>query len=117
MFLDPAEWQKTAKQLAPLGMLVGGKFAKVGRAAYGVGKAIIKPSPGTLGRSEVTLESMATLEEESGMADKRREFSDAKERKKDAQSLADIEYNMQQNQSQIGDGKLPVDEQMKKFGF
>ena len=60
---------------------------------------------------------MATIEEESGMADKRRAFSAAKERKEDAQSLADIEYDIQQNQSQIGDGKIPVDEQMKKFGF
>ena len=117
MFLDPEEWQKAAKQLAPLGMLVGGKFAKAGKLAYGVSKAIIKPSPGTLGRSEVTLESMATLEQQSGAAEKKAALAAASERKEDSQSLADIEYDMQQNQSQIGDGKLPVDEQMKKFGF
>ena len=33
------------------------------------------------------------------------------------QKMADIDYSMQQNESQIGDGKLPIEEQMKKFGF
>jgi hypothetical protein len=60
---------------------------------------------------------MATLEQQSGAAEKKAALAAASERKEDSQSLADIEYDMQQNQSQIGDGKLPVDEQMKKFGF
>jgi hypothetical protein len=75
-----------------------------------------------MGRSEATLESMATIEQQSGAAEMKSSLAAAQERKEDAQSLADIEYDMQQNPSQIGDNQVEtnddrINRQMLEAGF
>ena len=95
---------------------------KIGVGAVKFVGNMLSPSRGTIGRGEATLESMATLEEESGAAEMKSSLAAAQERKEAAQDMADIEYNMQQNQSQIGDNQVEtnddrINRQMLEAGF
>tara|TARA_R110000772_G_scaffold4174_2_gene14673 strand:- start:646 stop:2541 length:1896 start_codon:yes stop_codon:yes gene_type:complete len=95
---------------------------KVGVGAVKLVGNMLSPSRGTVGRGEATLESMATLEQDSGAAEMKSSLAAAQERKEEAQSLADIEYDMQQNPSQIGDNQVEtnddrINRQMLEAGF
>ena len=95
---------------------------KVGVGAVKLVGNMLSPSRGTIGRGEATLESMATLEQDSGAAEMKSSLAAAQERKEEAQSLADIEYDMQQNPSQIGDNQVEtnddrINRQMLEAGF
>ena len=105
---------KTPKEIAEKFLKTGFGIAaaipsKGFNIAKGITKAVIKPSPGAVGKSEVLLDASEMFERPAILtqADKNLE----------QQKMADIEYDMQQNESQIGDGKLPIEEQMRKFGF
>lgn len=106
--LDPNEYIKAGKQLLPLASQLVPKPLKLAAKA---GKMLM---PGT------RLEGSAEVAMEAGDAATRsfREEMQAQiQAKEAAEQMGDIEYDTQQNESQIGDGKLPIEEQMRKFGF
>lgn len=107
---DPKTPKEMAEKFLKTGFGIAAAIPSKGfKLAKGITKAVVKPSPGAVGKSEVLLDASEMFERPAILtqADENLE----------QQKMADIDYSMQQNESQIGDGKLPIEEQMKKFGF